>query len=247
MKKIQLNTISTKAPMGLNREVYDIKLDKLQKEMFQLQHKLYASQKYGLLIIFQGMDTSGKDSTIRQVFSYLDPLGVQASSFKTPSDIELKHDYMWRIFQKLPEKGMIQVFNRSYYEDILVPAIQKTKPKNVIVKRYDFINAFENHLLNNETIILKFFLHISKNEQKKRIQERLNDPFKKWKYSDEDVKASKKWDMYAKVYEDIIYKCSTDIPWVIVPSDTKWYRNYMVASLIVKRLKELSLKYPNSK
>lgn len=247
MSKTRLNTISTKAPEEIDKEAYDIKLDALQKEMFALQHKLYASMQYSFLIIFQGIDTSGKDSTIRHVFSCVDPLGVQATSFKAPTDVELLHDYMWRIFQKLPEKGMIQIFNRSYYEDILFPSIQKTLSKKEIEKRYTFINAFEEHLSNNKTIILKFYLHISQNEQKKRILERINDPLKKWKYSKEDLNSSGKWKNYTKVYEEIIDRCSSKTPWIIVPADNKWYRNYVVASVIVKHLKKLNLKYPTKK
>lgn len=244
MKKIKLKNTNTKAPEKINKEAYKHKLDKVLEELFALQHLFYASHSYSLLIIFQGIDTSGKDSTIRQVFSGVNPLGVQATSFKRPSDMELEHDYLWRIFQKLPEKGMIQIFNRSYYEDILVPTIQKTLPGNVIEKRYGFLNAFEKHLLSNNTLIIKFFLHISEDEQKKRIQERLQDPFKKWKYSDGDVQSSKKWNDYEKVYEQILNRCSSELPWVVVPADNKWYRNYIVASKIVATLKQLNLKFP---
>ncbi len=247
MNKIKLNKINTKAPQKINKEAYKRKLDKVLEELSALQHLLYASNTHSLLIVFQGIDTSGKDSTIRQVFSSVNPLGVQATSFKAPVCMELEHDYMWRIFQKLPEKGMIQIFNRSYYEDILVPTIQKTLPNDIIEERYDFINAFEKHLFNNNTLILKFFLHISDEEQKKRIHERMNDPFKKWKYSDEDLKSSEKWDEYQQTYEQILNRCSPKFPWVVIPADNKWYRNYIVASTIVSTLKKLNLKFPESK
>lgn len=245
MKKIKLKNIGTQAPQRINKEAYKRKLDKILVELSDLQHLLYASHTYSLLIVFQGIDTAGKDSTIRQVFSSVNPLGVRATSFKAPVGVELDHDYMWRIFQELPEKGKIQIFNRSYYEDVLVPTIQKTLPNNIIEKRYGFINAFEKHLLGNNTIVLKFFLHISEEEQKKRIQERLNDPFKKWKYSEGDLQASKKWKEYQQVYEQILNLCSPELPWVIVPADNKWYRNYIVASTIVARLKLLNLKFPD--
>ncbi|MCE9539856.1 MAG: polyphosphate kinase [Bacteroidetes bacterium] len=241
---MKLKNIETQAPQRINKEAYKRKLDKVIKELSDLQHLLYASHTYSLLIIFQGIDTSGKDSTIRHVFSSVNPLGVQAKSFKAPAGRELEHDYMWRIFQELPEKGKIQIFNRSYYEDILVPTIQKSLSNNIIEERYEFINAFENHLLCNNTVILKFFLHISEEEQKKRIQERLNDPFKKWKYSDEDLESSEKWKEYEQVYEQILNRCSLKLPWVIVPADNKWYRDYIVASTIVARLKKLNLKFP---
>ena len=247
MKKIKLSIINPKARKGADKATYKNKLNALHKELFNLQHLFYAAREYSFLIIFQGIDTSGKDSTIRHVFSHVNPLGVHATSFKAPCDMELEHDYMWRIFQKLPEKGMIQIFNRSHYEDILVPTIQKKLPRQLIEKRYYFINAFEDHLLNNKTLVLKFFLHISENEQKKRIQQRREDPLKKWKYSMEDVKSSKKWNEYTAVYEKILNRCSSQIPWIIVPADNKWYRNYVVASEIVKQLKKLNLKYPGGK
>ncbi|MES2139684.1 MAG: PPK2 family polyphosphate kinase [Bacteroidota bacterium] len=244
MKKIKLKNIDTQAPQRINKEAYKRKLNKVIEELSDLQHLLYASHSYSLLIIFQGIDTAGKDSTIRQVFSNVNPLGVQATSFKAPVGVELEHDYMWRIFQKLPEKGKIQIFNRSHYEDILVPTIQKSLPNSIIEERYEFINAFEKHLLSNNTIILKFFLHISEEEQKKRIHERLNDPFKKWKYSEDDLKSSEKWKEYQQVYEQILNRCSPELPWIIVPADNKWYRNYIVSSTIVARLKLLNLKFP---
>lgn len=246
-EKIKLKNSNTKAPEKRDKTAFKHEFDELQKELFALQHLFYTSQEHSLLIVFQGIDTSGKDSTIRNVFSCVNPLGVHATSFKAPSEMELQHDYMWRIFQKLPEKGMIQIFNRSHYEDILVPTIKKTLPDNIIEQRYDFINAFEHHLLNNKTLILKFFLHISENEQKKRIQARLNDPEKKWKYSDEDSKSSEKWKDYTQVYEKILNRCSPEIPWIIVPADNKWYRNYCVASTIIKELKQLNLKFSNKK
>jgi polyphosphate kinase 2 (PPK2 family) len=157
--------------------------------------------------------------------------------------MEREHDYMWRIYQKLPEKGMIQIFNRSYYEDIIVPTIQKSLSKSKIDKRYNFINAFEKHLVENDTDIIKFYLHISPEEQKSRIEERLKNPLKKWKYSKEDKKSSEKWNDYMAVYESIINRCN-QVPWIIIPSDDKWYRDYMVASVIKKKLKSMRLKLP---
>lgn len=242
--RIKLKNANTRAPAGANITLYKNKFDKLQKEFFDIQQLFYASDTHSLLIVFQGIDTSGKNSTIRHVFSCTNPLGVHAASFKSPTETELRYDYMWRIFQKLPEKGKIQIFNRSYYEDILMPTIQKTLSPQLIDKRYNFINAFEQHLLDNKTLILKFFLHISKEEQKKRILSRLKDPKKKWKYSKDDLRSSKKWNNYADVYEKILNRCSSEIPWVIVPSDNKWYRNYVVLTTIVKHLKKLNLKFP---
>ena len=244
--KMKLKNISTKAPEEADKHALKRKLKHLHEELYNLQDLFYASHKFSLLIIFQGIDTSGKDSTIRHVFSCVNPLGVHAVSFKEPCDVELEHDYMWRINQKLPERGMVQIFNRSYYEDILVPTVQKTLPKQVVEKRFDYINAFEKHLLGNNTLILKFFLHISGDEQRKRIKERLNDPMKKWKYSENDLESSKRWEDYTLAHEAILNRCNAESPWIIVPADDKWYRNYLVASTIVKKFKQLNLKYPTT-
>ena len=244
--KIHLNNIDTKAPKKFNKSKCKQELKSLRSELFSLQNLFFASHSYSILIIFQGIDTSGKDGTIRHVFSCVNPLGVNAISFKAPCDMEREHDYMWRIYQRLPETGMIQIFNRSHYEDILGPSIQKTLDRKTIEKRYDFINAFEKHLLHNKIIILKFFLHISADEQKEGIQERLKNSLKKWKYSDDDIKASKQWGNYMKAYEKILNHCSPEIPWIVVPADNKWYRNYIVADTMVRQLKQLKLKYPNN-
>lgn len=219
------------------------KLKALHNELFQLQHLFYANHSQSLLIIFQGIDASGKDGVIRSVFSCVNPLGVNAYPFKVPCDMEREHDYMWRISQKLPEKGIIQIFNRSYYEDILVPTIEKSVNYELITSRYEFINAFEKHLISEGTIVLKFYLHISRTEQKERIENRLHHPMKKWKYSEQDFVTNEKYDQYIDVYEKIIDKCNVS-PWIIVPSDDKWYRNYFVAHTIVQKLKSLKLTYP---
>lgn len=244
MHKIVLKNIPCKASDNFDKESCKAELELLLEELFELQHVFYAAHSHSLLIVFQGMDTSGKDSTIRHVFSHVNPLGVQANAFKAPSDMEREHDYMWRIFQKLPEKGMIRIFNRSHYEDILMPSIQKTIPEALIEKRYAFINAFEQHLLDNKTLVVKFFLHISHDEQKNRLQDRLNDPEKRWKYSADDHRSSKEWEAYSTVYERILNQCSPEIPWIIVPADDKWYRNYVVAATLVNQLRALKLAYP---
>ncbi len=243
MKNWKINKIKTTAPIDVQKKKTKSEFLNLQRDIYSLQHLLYATHSKSLLIIFQGIDTSGKDGVIRKVFNCVNPLGVHATSFKAPCDMEREHDYMWRIYQKLPEKGMIQIFNRSYYEDIIVPSIQKSLSKSMIDKRYNFINAFEEHLIENGTDIIKFYLHISPDEQKNRIQKRLKNPLKKWKYSDNDIEASKRWDDYMAVYENIINRCN-QVPWVIIPSDDKWYRDYMVASVIKGKLKSMRLKLP---
>lgn len=243
MKNLKLTQIKTTSPKDAEKKKSRKDLLKLHKDIYALQHLFYASHSKSLLIVFQGMDTAGKDGVIRNVFNCINPLGVHATSFKAPCDMEREHDYMWRIFQKLPEKGMIQIFNRSHYEDILVPTIQKSLSKNKIDKRYLFINAFEEHLIENDTDIIKFFLHISPEEQIERIQKRLKNPLKKWKYSDEDLKSSKKWNDYMEVYESILNRCNK-IPWTIVPSDDKWHRDFVVASIIKEKLESMLLSFP---
>ena len=239
-----LKKTSTLPPKGVTKRELNAKMFGLHKKLFGLQNVLYAEGKHPILILLQGMDTSGKDGTIRHVFSCVNPMGCNVKSFKSPTEEELKHDYMWRINPHLPEKGMIQIFNRSYYEDILMPSIQNTISKKIIEERYDFINCFEKHLQSSGVILLKFFLHISKNEQAKRIEARKKDPNKKWKYNQLDDQSARNWGAYQAVYEKIIEKCSADIPWIIVPSDRKWFRNYFVAETIVKQLQNLKMKFP---
>jgi PPK2 family polyphosphate:nucleotide phosphotransferase len=244
MKQIQLNEIDTGAPVNANKEELKKELFTLHKKMFSLQHLFYANNSKSMLIVFQGMDTSGKDGTIRHVFSCVNPLGVHANSFAEPCDKERMHDFLWRIYQKLPEKGRIQIFNRSHYEDILVPTVHRTLNRKLIERRYDYINSFEQQLEDNGTVILKFYLHISIDEQRKRLKKRLTDPIKKWKYKVSDSEESEKWDEYIRTYENILNRCSAGIPWQVIPADEKWYRNYRVATAIVNKLESLEMKYP---
>ena len=244
MKQIQLNKIDTSAPGNANKEELKKELFSLHKKIFSLQHLFYANASKSMLIVFQGMDTSGKDGTIRHVFSCVNPLGVHATAFSEPCDKERVHDFLWRIYQQLPEKGMIVIFNRSHYEDILVPTIHRLLGEKLIERRYDYINFFEQQLEDSGTIILKFDLHISRDEQGKRLEERLTDPLKKWKYKASDKTESKKWEDYIHTYENIISRCGPNIPWQVIPSDDKWYRNYLVAKAIVSKLESLKMRYP---
>lgn len=241
----RLENISTKAPKGTSKKVMKGELSDMHKRLFSLQNVLYAENKHPILIILQGMDTAGKDGVIRHVFTCVNPMGCNVKSFKTPTEEELKHDFLWRIYKNLPKKGMIQIFNRSHYEDILMPSVFGTLPKAVIEKRHGFINCFENQLQASGTIILKFFLHISPEEQARRIEARKNDPYKKWKYDNSDDVAANNWNAYQTAYEKIIEKCNTKTPWIIVPSDKKWYRNYCVAKCIVEKLESLNLNFPS--
>jgi len=221
------------------------KLRDLVDELRKLQSRLYAGHKHRLLIILQAMDTAGKDSTIRHVFTGVNPQGVRVASFKAPTQEELDHDYLWRIHSKTPAKGEIAIFNRSHYEDVLVVKVHDLVPPKTWKKRYSQINDFERMLSDEGTTIIKFFLHIDRNEQKKRIEERLNDPKKAWKFSEDDLKERKFWDNYQKAYEEAISRTSTVwAPWHIIPSNEKWCRNLLITSIIVDKLKKLGMEYP---
>ena len=217
----------------------------IRKQMIQLQSLLYAESKHALLIILQALDTGGKDGTIRHVMAGVDPQGCDVKSFKVPTPEESAHDFLWRAHKVTPCKGKIVIFNRSYYEDVLVVRVHDLVPKEVWKKRYEQINNFETFLTENNTVVMKFYLHISKDEQKKRLEKRLTDPSKLWKFSEGDLKERKFWDDYMDAYEDALTKCNTeDAPWYIVPSNKKWYRNLMIGQTIVDKLKSLDMKYP---
>ena len=221
------------------------RLEALSEKLAKLQGLLYAENRHALLIILQGIDASGKDGTVRKVLSGLNPLGVTVTPFKAPNQEELEHDFLWRIHRYTPRRGDIAIFNRSHYEDVLVVRVHDLVPKKVWKTRYDQINEFERILVKNGTVVLKFFLHISKEEQKRRFEERLKDPEKYWKFSLADIEERKFWDDYMCAYEDALSRCSTKwAPWTIVPANCKWYRNIVVAEGIVKALEELDMKYP---
>ena len=218
---------------------------KLNSKMDVLQEILYAEHKHKLLIVLQGMDTAGKDGAIRHVFEGVDPLGVRVASFKVPSTEELDHDYLWRIHKVVPGAGEMVIFNRSHYEDVLVVRVHKLVTASVCKKRYEQINAFERHLTENGTTILKFFLNIDFEEQKKRLQARLEDPTKQWKFNPQDLKERKLWSVYMKAYQDALSKTSTAYaPWHIVPANRKWYRDLVISSILVETLENLKLQYP---
>jgi PPK2 family polyphosphate:nucleotide phosphotransferase len=216
-------------------------------ELIKLQNLLYAENKRSLLVVLQGMDTSGKDGTIRHVMSGLSPLGVQVHAFKAPTQEELAHDFLWRVHKVAPPHGAIGIFNRSHYEDVLVVRVHDLVKPKVWKDRFKQINQFERTLVKNNTILLKFFLHISADEQKKRLQERLADPTRYWKFSMHDVEERRFWNDYQTAYEDVLRRCSTKhSPWHIVPANHKWYRNLLVAETIVKALRDLDMKYPEA-
>jgi PPK2 family polyphosphate:nucleotide phosphotransferase len=222
------------------------KTKKLNKKLEALQELLYAEHKQKVLVVLQALDTGGKDGTIRAVFEGVNPAGVKVASFKVPTAIESDHDFLWRIHQQTPGKGEIVIFNRSHYEDVLVVRVHNLVDKDVWKRRYDHINHFEKLLTDEGTTIIKIFLHISKEEQKERLQERLDIPEKNWKFSSGDLKERALWDEYQKAYEDVLKKTSTDYaPWYIIPANRNWYRNYLISSILVKKLESLNMEYPS--
>jgi len=241
----KLKYFPTSPPKIFFKKKCNEELAKYKKNLFELQNIFYADNRFALLIIFQGVDTAGKDGTIRHVMTSMNPMGVQVKSFKQPTEEESEHDFLWRVYPHFPAKGIIEVFNRSYYEDILVPSIEKTLPKENIEHRCQLINSLEKHLELSNIHVLKFFLHISKKEQEKRIKERLNQPHKRWKYTKEDEAAADKWDDYMKVYDMLINKCN-EHPWHIIPADKRWYRNFAVAKVLTNHFQSLHLKFPQS-
>jgi PPK2 family polyphosphate:nucleotide phosphotransferase len=211
----------------------------------QLQEILFAQAKYAVLIVLQAMDAGGKDGTIESIFSGVNPQGCEVTSFKVPSHEELAHDYLWRIHKAVPRKGMIGIFNRSHYESVLVERVKNLAPRDVWKKRYDHINEFERMLTDEGTTVIKFFLHISQKEQNERMQARLADPRKRWKFNPADVVEGQRWKQYMAAYQDALGKCSTaHAPWYVVPADHKWYRNWVVSDVIVRTMRKLDLKYP---
>jgi len=221
------------------------RLLELNQRLEELQELLYAEHKHKVLIVLQAMDTGGKDGTIRHVFEGVNPQGVRVASFKKPTPEELDHDYLWRVHEQVPGKGEIVIFNRSHYEDVLVVRVHNLAPNEVWSKRYDHINGFERMLVDEGTTIRKFFLHIDRDEQKERLQARLDEPNKHWKFNPGDLEERKLWPKYVKAYEDAISKTSTYwAPWYIVPANRKWYRNLVVGTVIVETLEDLNMRYP---
>lgn len=222
-------------------------VEKNLKKLRELQNVLYAQAKYALLIVLQAMDAGGKDGAIDHVFSGVNPQGCEVTSFKAPSTLELSHDYLWRIHAAAPGRGMIGIFNRSHYESVLVERVKNLVSRGVWSKRYDHINEFERMLSDEGTTIIKFFLHISHDEQKKRLEARLKDPHKNWKFNPQDLAERKRWDDYMEAYTDALEKCSTAHgPWYVVPSDKKWFRNWVISDTIVRTMQKLDMSYPKA-
>ncbi|MEW6367656.1 MAG: polyphosphate kinase 2 family protein [Acidobacteriota bacterium] len=220
-------------------------LEELREKMEKLQDVFYASGKYALLIVLQAMDAGGKDGTVKHVMGGFNPSGCSVISFKAPSPEELSHDFLWRVHKAVPPRGHIGIFNRSHYEDVLVVRVLNLVPEKVWRERYDQINTFEKMLCENNVIVLKFFLHISKKEQADRFRDRLADPKKIWKFNPGDLEMREKWGDFMEAYDDVLERCTTaHAPWTIVPADVKWFRNLVVARRIVETVDALDLKYP---
>jgi PPK2 family polyphosphate:nucleotide phosphotransferase len=236
-KSISLNDYPSEKPAHLDHAKIDVEAQTLEARMARQQELLFGAGTHSVLIVLQGMDTSGKDGTIKHVMSAVNPTGCHVWSFKVPTTEELAHDYLWRIHQKTPERGMMAIFNRSHYEDVLVARVHKLAPRAVWSRRYDEINAFERMLTDNGVILIKVFLHISKDEQKQRLLAREREADKSWKLAVGDWQERAHWTDYTDAYADLLARCGTAwAPWHIVPANSKWYRNYLIARVIVERL-----------
>ena len=245
--EVNLKKISTSYDGNLQKEKSKIELEKLHLKMSDLQYKLHAEKKHSLLIVLQAMDAGGKDGIIRDVMHGFNPQGCKVTSFRTPTKNEINHDFLWRIHQKIPAKGEIGIFNRSHYGDVLIVRVNNLVSKKQWSKRFEHINDFEKMLTDEGVKILKFYLHISKNEQKQRLEKRITNPLKHWKIDEADFKERQKWEKYMNAYKDILEKCSTEwAPWYVIPSDKKWYRNLLVARIITKTMEQMKLQFPKS-
>lgn len=244
MALINLSKISTLPASALDKSDHENKTKAYIAELDELQNVLFAQGKHSLLVVLQGMDASGKDGVIRKVFTRVNPMGFRVKGFKRPTEEEMQHDFLWRVHREVPEKGMIQIFNRSHYEDVVIQNVHQWVDTDTIRRRYAHINAFERLLAENGTRILKFYLHISQQEQHERLQERLSDPRKMWKYSANDLEESKRWPEYMEAYEAAFEHCGEEFPWHIIPSDKNWYKEYLIAKTLVETLGLLKLEYP---
>jgi PPK2 family polyphosphate:nucleotide phosphotransferase len=243
----RLDRIDTKSTPGAprTREACEALLPAVFDRLGPLHDRLWAERKRSVLLVLQAMDTGGKDGTIKGVLRGLNPQGVRVASFKAPTEIELAHDFLWRVHQATPAQGELGVFNRSHYEDVLIVRVHDIVPKRVWRQRYDLINGFEELLTAAGTTVVKVFLHISKDEQARRLQARLDDPTKRWKFNPDDLAERAYWDEYMKAYEDAITRTSTKhAPWHVVPADKKWYRNWAVATIVTNVLESLDPEYP---
>ena len=244
---MSLAKLSARAPKSVNKEKTKKELEKLKVKIAELQNILFAEGKHAILVVIQGMDASGKDGAVKNVFDAVNPAGCHVISYKKPTDLEMKHDFLWRIHQNAPPKGMIHIFNRSHYEDVLIQRVHEWIDEKTVKQRFEHINNFEKLLVESGTVVLKFYLHVSKEEQLIRLQERLSDKTKMWKHNDEDLKEREFWNDYMKAYEDVFNNCGTGAEWNIIPSDQNWYKEFLIAKKIVETLESLKMKFPGLK
>jgi len=244
-KRIRLADWDPGETLGLEKDSAVEQTEMSIGRLDELQYLMYAEHRHALLVVLQGMDGAGKDGTIRHVTRGLNPQGCRVTSFKAPSAEEADHDFLWRVHRAAPASGEVAIFNRSYYEDVLAARVRKLVPKRVWSQRYDHINRFEQLLTDSSVVVAKFFLYVSKDEQRRRFEERLRDPTKQWKLSPSDFEDRKHWDDYVTAYAEALTRCSTpDAPWFIVPADKKWFRNFAVSHILVETLEALDMRFP---
>jgi PPK2 family polyphosphate:nucleotide phosphotransferase len=244
MAAIKLNKISTKAPKKLHKETIKKETEKLKIRIGELQNILYAEGKHSVLVVLQGLDASGKDGAIKNVFDAVNPLGCRVFPFKKPTEEEMKHDFLWRIHKCTPERGMIHIFGRSHYEDVLIQRVHNWIDEKTVKQRFVHINNFEKLLIESGTVVLKFYLHISPEVQLKRLKERTTDPTKNWKYNVADMEERKFWKDYREAYEAVFENCQEAADWHIIPSDQNWIKEYLISKKIVEVLESLKLTFP---
>lgn len=243
--KVRLADLPTGPADNLDKEAHNEETKRYQNIIEDLQVRLFAENKQSLLIVLQGMDAAGKSGAIRETFKEVNPMGVRIYPFKRPTDIEMAHDFLWRVHQVVPPRGMIHVFDRSHYEDVLVQRVHRWVDEDRVRQRFRHINRFEDLLATeNRTTILKFYLHVSEEEQKKRLEERMSNPKKMWKYNKNDFKERSLWPEYRRAYEDVFEQCSEAAPWQIIPSDENWYKEYLVAKAVADALTAMDPQYP---
>lgn len=241
---MNLQDIPTSPPEGFTKKETKKETDKLARRIAELQHLIYAEGEKAVLIVFQGMDSSGKDGATRKIFKYCSPSGIWAHAFKKPTELEFAHDFLWRAHKIAPRKGHISIFNRSHYEDILIQRVHNWIDEDRVNMRIDAINAWERLLMeDNNTTIIKFYMHLSKERQEEKLQERIDDPTKNWKHNPNDWKEREYWDEYMRCYEDAIDRCNV-APWVIAPVDKRWYRDYFIAKHVLGVLEKLEINLP---
>jgi len=244
-RRLHLKDENAKLSFGWEKHEAVIAFEENRQRLADLQYQLYADGRFGVLVVLQATDGGGKDSTVRDVFTSMNPQGCVVTSFKAPTGEELKHDYLWRVHKHVPARGEVGVFNRSHYEDVLVVRVQQLVPEATWKLRYDHINDFERMLTDGNIRVIKLFLQISKAEQKTRMEERLADPTKQWKFNADDLEKRKRWDDYREAFEAMLHRCSTaHAPWYVIPGDRKWLRNLAVSEILVSALNELPLRFP---